>query len=391
MPKRSSLEIDPTPYQFKNKKLRMNKAYTEQQYKSDTILTDDVFTYIDFYFGSHKKTMKYNDVSLKNKYGDPNKYHYAFYWKQAMTFYTAAKTLPIESSPLAAYYSMLNAAKALISFKSKNVDVFINDFNAHGLAEDKSSTGESLDSITIKRYDFGVFVHLGRTLEKNFDNIWPKNTPWNMKKLLYNLAFLHRAYVTTYTDTRGKKIQEQFIPLVRGESPTYHKGNDSNLYLKVKFDKGQFSPSASTIPSTIITGISTKFETDNNERFTLKSQKGAKRNSKDSLSSEFKELNKELRKEFQYIKSSKRLWYLKLTNLNNPDIINVNSMLISFALMHRFSEIVRYKPEQMARLMKSKENWLIHEFLTHALDQFIDEIAAEITGQDIMCTGIVND
>lgn len=65
----------------------------------------------------------------------------------------------------------------------------------------------------------------------------------------------------------------------------------------------------------------------------------------------------------------------------------MNSMLIILATMHRFSEIVRYKPEQLARLLNSKKNWLIHEFLTMALDQFIDEIATEITGQDIMCTG----
>lgn len=62
----------------------------------------------------------------------------------------------------------------------------------------------------------------------------------------------------------------------------------------------------------------------------------------------------------------------------------MNDMLITMAAMHRISEIVRYKPEQMGNIMKSKENWLIHEFLTLSLDQFIDEIAAEITGQEIM-------
>ena len=63
-------------------------------------------------------------------------------------------------------------------------------------------------------------------------------------------------------------------------------------------------------------------------------------------------------------------------------------MSLIMAAMHRISEIARYKPEQLAHLMKSKENWLMHEFLTLALDQFIDELAAEITGQDIMCTGM---
>ena len=58
------------------------------------------------------------------------------------------------------------------------------------------------------------------------------------------------------------------------------------------------------------------------------------------------------------------------------------------AVMHRLSEIARYKPEQLGRLMESKENWLIHEFITLSLDQFIDELAAQITGQEIMCTGV---
>ena len=54
------------------------------------------------------------------------------------------------------------------------------------------------------------------------------------------------------------------------------------------------------------------------------------------------------------------------------------------AAMHRLSEIARYKPEQLNRLMHSKENWLIHEFISQSLDQFIDELAAQITKQDIM-------
>ncbi len=56
-------------------------------------------------------------------------------------------------------------------------------------------------------------------------------------------------------------------------------------------------------------------------------------------------------------------------------------------IVYRVSKIARYKPEQLNRLMKSKENWLLHEFIAQALDQFIDELAAEITKQDIMNAG----
>ena len=37
--------------------------------------------------------------------------------------------------------------------------------------------------------------------------------------------------------------------------------------------------------------------------------------------------------------------------------------------------------------MSSKQNWLLHEFINKALDQFVDEISSEITGEDTMCTG----
>lgn len=387
MPKRVNLEIDENPFQFKNKSLKMNKAFSEQNYQSSTILTDDLFTYIDFFFSSHKKNMKYRDQSLKAKYGNPEKYHFAFYWKQSMAFYNAVKVLPIESSPLASYYSMLNAVKALIAFREKYVDDFISDFSAHGLAEEKNAIGESLDTIGIKRYDFGVFVHFGKMLESNFVSEWPKNTPWTMKKLLYNLAYLHRAFVTTYTTPRGRKVPEQFLPIKAGSSPTYYKGNDSKLYLKFEIEKSHFAPTVLSIPSSILTAISSDFKLHKSEGFVIRSTSGARRNS-ESVSTDLKEMNSMLRKDFQYIKSSKRLWYLKENSLGNSEIIKTSSMLIEMAAMHRFSEIVRYKPEQLARLMDSKENWLVHEFLTLTLDQFIDEIAAEITGQDIMCTGV---
>ena len=96
MTKRTSIKVDDVPYQYKNRKLQIGKSYTSPDLSSHTVLTDDIFTYIDFYFSSHKKAMKYRNPTVsKIKYGDEKKYHYSFYWKQAMSFYKAAKTLPM--------------------------------------------------------------------------------------------------------------------------------------------------------------------------------------------------------------------------------------------------------------------------------------------------------
>ena len=57
MPRRTNLTIDELPYQYKGKKLQLHKSYTNPRFESNTVLTDDIYTYIDFYFASHKKSL----------------------------------------------------------------------------------------------------------------------------------------------------------------------------------------------------------------------------------------------------------------------------------------------------------------------------------------------
>lgn len=390
MPKRSELMVEKTPYQYKGRRLQISKCYNKPTFGSHTILTEDPFAYVEFYFSNKKKAMKYRDVTAsKAKYGKEQKFHYSFYWKQAKTFYNATKGLSLEAVPLTAYYCMLNAVKAFLAYKSMYIEDFVEAFSQHGLGEERNMEEEkNLENICVCRRDKGVFVLFGRTLEHNFDEIWKQNNGIPLKKLLYNLAFIHRAFITTYNQPRQGIMPELFLPVVAGQAPYYCKGNDNSLYLRVEVDKNFLPASASAIPTRWQKGISEQFRGDGEEKFHLLSVAGAKRNSNGSLTSEFKTLNDVLRKEFQYIRSDKRLWYLKAGNSKNPNAVNLNSMLITMAVMHRLSEIVRYKPEQLAHLMEGKESWLLHEFLTLALDQFIDELAAEITGDEIMCTGV---
>jgi len=51
--------------------------------------------------------------------------------------------------------------------------------------------------------------------------------------------------------------------------------------------------------------------------------------------------------------------------------------------MHRFSELARYNPLRLKLLLDSQQNWLISEFIGSAPLQFLDEIATEITGQQL--------
>ena len=119
MPHHSNFELNESPLHQKGRNLRMSKAYTKQDFAKPTVLTDDVFPYVTFFYASHGKTMKFINQTNSVKYGNANQFGYEFYWKQAEIFYNATKTLPFEASPVAAYYCMLNAAKSYLAFTSR--------------------------------------------------------------------------------------------------------------------------------------------------------------------------------------------------------------------------------------------------------------------------------
>ncbi len=366
----------------------MSKAYTNQEFAKPTVITDDAFSFVSFFYASHNKAMKFDDASYKNRYGDPKQYKYDFYWNQAEIFYKAAKQLPFEASPVASYYCMLNAAKSYLSFTLSSADKFISEFGMHGIREEKSDTGKDLSDIRITHNNKGVFPLFASCLDSDFNSIWPaNNTSYSLKSLLYNLVFVHRAFTMTYSTAR-KKVPELFVPLT--SSPIYYAGNNSKAHLCIEIDKHFLPENSRTVPSAILKSIDSEYRLLDNSGFHLISKDGVTYYP-DSISSELREKNNILRKDFCYILSPKRLWYLKRRSLSlniDAKVINLSDMTINMAVMHRISEIARYKPEQLNRLMKSKENWLLHEYISMALDQFIDEIASEVTKLDIMCPGM---
>ena len=62
-------------------------------------------------------------------------------------------------------------------------------------------------------------------------------------------------------------------------------------------------------------------------------------------------------------------------------------MTITFAAMHKLSEMARYTPDKLARHFDCQHNWLLSEFITSAPNQFIDEISSELTGHEFMLPG----
>jgi hypothetical protein len=64
--------------------------------------------------------------------------------------------------------------------------------------------------------------------------------------------------------------------------------------------------------------------------------------------------------------------------------IERSSLTLTFMALHRLSELSRYRPDSLMRHFESRHNWLLSQFIVRGLEQFLDELAAEITGHDFM-------
>lgn len=382
------------PYYVDNQLIQMTKGYTSPLSSYKSVYTTDFFEYISYYYDTHHTAMKYKpDSDLERRYGDASQYDCKFYLKQAAMYYQAAKNEPFEVSMLSSYYCMLNLAKSYISFKSTYVDEFVQDFSDHGIQEDYGSEGTGFEGISVryKQQRFnrrnlpinmfgGVFPMFAGKLDTNFRDVWQIDDGKTLKTLLYNLPFVQSSYMNTYSTTKNR-LEELFIPLPVDNPPSLYQVSSTRLTLKVDIDEGYLKSLDGEVSNEIISTITSKLKFEDG---TFYSAETVTKNTNAKISGDLSRLNQELRKYFVYNGGNHALWYLKRTGLENNNVLNLSTLTINMAIMHRLSEIARYKPEQLTRLMNSNENWLLHEYMGAALDQFVDELASEITGRNVI-------
>jgi hypothetical protein len=83
-----------------NRAAYFRKAVKTPAFGSESVLTRDVFQFVDLWLVRHCKDAR------------P-------LWRQARNYYLASRALPPESAPLTLYYCFLNAAKALLIVKGE--------------------------------------------------------------------------------------------------------------------------------------------------------------------------------------------------------------------------------------------------------------------------------
>ena len=197
---------------------------------------------------------------------------------------------------------------------------------------------------------------------------------YTVKEILYNLPYIHRSYCLSYKGTT-----ELFIPILDSEYVCENSGHEG--YLQFELDKRNNNGSfIKTLPN--------EYEVNNNPILSNKFMIRSKNRFKMQNNTDIKNIysyNQKQRLSLFYIAGPQRLWYLK-RNVKNKGVKSIPrySTTLTFALMHKLSELSRYNPERLDNIFESQMGWVINEFIEMAPMQFIDEIASEITKQEIM-------
>ena len=337
-----------------SKSCELMKAVSCPKYGSKTILTDSCWEYVSLYLKRQSITGA-SDALL--------------YWEQAHSFYLATKALPDSAQPLTSYYCILNAAKALLRYKGIDDSKLKN----HGISTVRDETGKTniKEAYTAVK-GAGVLPELSRY----FDCSLPTGH-YSLADLLYNVPCVHRAYCITFSKP------EIFVPISK---PIFVK-KDNSTESWIKFSvKGRYA-NARTLKQ-----LPSKFEHDIGvkEEYVIRMKKRFTWDIHRPIDERKKALgnyHEKARKYIYYIYGESKLWYIKKEISGNEALAFTPSSVLIFCVFHWISELVRYNPKLFRKYMRSKQNWLLHEFINNALDQFVDEIGCEITGEEIMCTG----
>lgn len=332
------------PLTLNGRDIQIHKAILDPKFTNPTVLTSDFWKYVELW--------------LRRK----NARKSIFYWSQAQKFYKAAQGLDDISAPLPYYYCFLNAVKALLEHRGVAVSPF------HGTFGKSTTKKATLSGEKVTFASRGVAPALSLLLSDT-----DQRNEYSLKQILYNLVFIHRAFVLTFT-----KEDEIFVPL---KSAKYvQKDGTEESWLEIVSDqKFDINIISSNLPAGLEPDIGAGphiFRTK--KRFKWKRGAGDMPGNLTRISN----VNSRFRKNILYIRGQPSSWYLKLPSLsrNSIDRSNISLML---GAMHRLSELARYDPLRLQLLLETQQNWLISEFIGNAPIQFLDEISTEITGENL--------
>lgn len=341
---------DIVPTKLHSRALKPHKTVMQPILGERTVLTNSPWTFVALWLKRQRKERA------------------LFYWQQAHEFYKVAQGLPPQSAPLLLYYSFLNATKALLVAKGIALDEY------HGVRESTtSSSTNNLTSLGIKIKNSGVLPALAA-----YYNESETSRTHTLQDLFFNMVFIHRTYCLTYTSQT-----EMFIPIARCGFVAQR--STRRVYFRADItDNIPLASAIRRLPPLFVADPTFGPRAVRSEAFVC-----CKKPTTPTVNEvlQIAELNKNLRRELQFINGTEALWYIR-GMVTGPARLQRQLPTLILGAMHRLSEICRYKPLQLASLLAGQKNWLLTEFIEMSAVQFIDEVASELTGLQFLVPNI---
>lgn len=336
---------------YSNHPVSLKTTFKTPDMRGRTVLVENRWDYVRHFINSLPRGKRKDNEQI------------LFFWNQAEEFYKSSLNLSPVSAPLPLYYSYLNAIKALLIYKNGKID-----HEYHGIS------GRSIDNDNcLLTNEYVKFVSKGICPEfLSYLGDSRPNNEYDIDHLLFNLVFLHRAYVTSHN---VKKSDELFLPLTEVR---FERKPNKHLTLVSKID---LKYSDSRILSNF---KSPKVQIWNkNNDFMLTWKNGPTLRDKRAINNDdMKAFHNKLRRHYQEISAgSNSRWYFK--NFQNSKAIDLNPLVITLIVMHRLSELSRYNPGKLSKYLASDQSWLLSEFISLSPFQFINGISSEITSQQL--------
>lgn len=337
---------------IKGRPLRPSKASVAPLLQERTVLTRSPWEFVSLYLA------RANRNSL-------------FYWTQARRFADAAARMPLESAPLLHYYSFMNAAKALLV--AKNVTYHEHHgIRAHNIRGKSKKIELSNEGVRLQTN--GVLPALAGYLGDS-----DRRTIYSLKDLLFNLPFVHRTYCLTY-----RSQADMFYPLTES-------GYEFDTTTKLAYFTAKLSRDFADAKH--VSKLAPAFTSHPTQppakaiRSASSVSMPSRRVSTAAARTAIVGLQRIVRADLYYINGAQTLWYAK-GQIGGPARIARSSLTLTLAAMHRLSELCRYKPIEFSSFLAGQRNWLISEFVRMAPEQYLDEIAAELTGYQFLAPNI---
>ena len=230
----------------------------------------------------------------------------------------------------------------------------------------------NLDNEGVRVLSRGIFIALSQHLQDE-EMVQDRS----MRDLLFNLPCIHRTFCITYPEQK-----DMFIPVME----CHYAVNDATMraYLIGKL-------SADFDASGYLDSLPPTFQLDTARGpGAFRSVDGVTLSGVVPTQADIElisQLNDRLRCDLHYLAGSQTLWYIKAI-VPGANRLKRSPLTSTLAAMHRLSELSRYKPMRLSRFFEGGENWLLNEFIRMSPPQFIDEVTAQITGEQCMTPNV---